>query len=199
MDLRKLRLTRNSIHIIDSYSSLDIPIVRKASYYSLMLIGGTATQLLARAYGVKERRKRSINDLDFLTSAKNQGGVKAFERVIQEHGFTPASKDNFEYMLNYENKEVGCDVDVLISWEPDIMDRAIRVNGILVQDPCWQFVQKLQRITTGFGSKRTTDTQDLNTLFDVVEKRGEIDKLQRLISEEVPDIEEEFLNSLLQE
>lgn len=196
MDIRKLCLIKDSQQIIDSYSSLDVPVVRNATFYSLMLIGGTATQLLARAYGVKERRKRSINDLDFLTTYQNKN-INKFNKVLQEQGFIEDSDS--EYMQNWHNEEAGVDVDILVSYEPDVMDRAIKVKGVLVQEPCWQFVQKLQRIVTGFSDKKKTDVQDINTLYDIIDKRGEIEKLQNLIVQEIPDIDEDVLNDLLNE
>lgn len=187
MNLKKLRLKVDDsrVKIIDSYSSLDVPIVKKASFCNLMLIGGTAVQLLARAYGVKELRKRSINDLDFLTSARNKRGIEDFKDALKSQGFVPFKMGESDYMLNYENKDVGVEVDVLISWEPDVMERAVTVKGILVQDPCWQFLQKVQRIAGGLSTKSETDTQDLYVLYDVIEKRKDIEKLEELLSEEV--------------
>lgn len=194
MNLRQLSLIKDSYQIFDSYSSLDVPVVRSATFYSLMLIGGTATQLLARAYGVRERRQRSINDLDFLTTYQNKS-ISNFNKVLEEQGFVEDSDS--EYMQNWHNSEVDVDVDILISYEPHVMDRSIKVNGILVQEPCWQFIQKLQRIVTGFSNKKDTDVQDLNTLYDIIDKRGEIEKLQNLIVQEIPDIDESLLNSYL--
>lgn len=192
---RKLNIGEPT-RIFDSYSSLDVPLVRKATVCGLMLIGGTAVQLLAKAYNVRERRSRSLNDLDFMTSYENKH-VDNFVSFIKSLGFNEVVTSEFQN--SYENKEDGVDVDILFSYESDVMSHAIKVRGVLVLDPCWQFVQKVQRLIEGFSNKRESDTQDLNTLFDIIVERNEIEKLQDLISSEVPDISEEELNSFLQE
>lgn len=199
MDIRNLSIIADSTKLFDSYSKIDVPLVRKATFYSLGLIGGTAIQLLAREYGVRERRSRSINDLDFLTSADNKQNVRLFENFIKSEGFTPTKMGSSDYMLNYENSELGVEVDVLISWERDLMNHFIKVSGILVISPIWQFVMKLQRVSSKLSNKNKTDIQDLNTLFDIVQARDEIHDLERLIEKECPELEEEFINKLLVE
>ena len=198
MNLRKLKITR--VKIFDSYSSLDVPIVREASRCGLALIGGTATQLLARKYSVRERRSRSINDLDFITSGlQNKRGISIFKNSLIKWGFTPIKMDDSDFMLNYENTNDGVEVDVLISYESGLMDRFITVNGILVIDPCYAFLTKVQRITSGLSTKNETDKQDINTLYDIIEAMGRISDLEELLSNSNVDIAEEELNSLLQE
>lgn len=199
MDIRKLSIIADSTKLFDSYSKIDVPLVRKATFYSLGLIGGTATQLLAREYGVKERRSRSINDLDFLTTAQNKQNVLLFENFIKNEGFSPVKMGSSDYMLNYENSDLGVEVDVLISWELNLMNKFIKVSGILVISPIWQFIMKLQRISSGLSTKNKTDIQDLNTLFDIVQARDEIHDLEVLIGKECPEVDEEFLNKWLVE
>lgn len=197
MNLRSLHKTQ--VRIFDSYSSLDVPIVREASRCGCALLGGTAVQMLARKYGVKERRSRSINDLDFLTTAYNKEGIAVFKHSLKKNGFTPIKMGESDYMLNYENAAQGVEVDVLISWEPDITKNFIKVNGILTVSPCYMFVTKVQRIFSGLSTKNESDKQDINTIFDIIEKRGEIELLQDMISENCPEVEEDALNELLQE
>lgn len=197
MNYRKL--THKQRRIFDSYTTLDVPIVREASRCGCALLGGTAVQMLARFYHVKERRSRSIDDLDFLTPASNREGISAFKHKLITNGFEPIKMGESDYMLNYENKEVGVEVDVLISWEPGIEEHFIKVNGILTVEPCYMFVSKLQRIFSGLSTKNELDTQDINTLYDIIESRDEIEKLQDMIADEIPEVDEDELNALLQE
>ena len=197
MNLRSLHKTQ--VRIFDSYSSLDVPIVREASRCGCALLGGTAVQMLARKYDVKERRSRSINDLDFLTTSYNKEGIAVFKHSLKKNGFTPILMGESDYMLNYQNPIQGVEVDVLISWEPNITKNFIKVNGILTVSPCYMFVTKVQRIFSGLSTKNESDRQDINTLFDIIEKRGEIELLQDMISENCPEVEEDALNELLQE
>lgn len=200
MNLRVMKISDSDrVKLFDSYSSLDVPIVRAATFYSLGLLGGTATQYLARQYNVKERRQRSINDLDFLVSAQNKENIELFKNVLKREGFEPIKMGDSEYMLNYENKKEGVEVDVLISWDSSVNSHLIKVGGILVVEPCYLFVQKLQRMSSGLSNKNATDRQDINTLFDIIQARGEIEKLQDMIASEVSEISEEWLNSLLVE
>ncbi len=198
MNLRKVRL--KLVRVFDSYSSLDVPIVREASRCGLALIGGTATQLLARKYHVRERRQRSINDLDFITSGiSNKRGIEIFKKALDKWNFSPIKMGDSDFMLNYENKSDGVEVDVLISYETGLMNQFITVNGILVIDPCYAFLTKVQRISSGLSTKNVTDKQDINTLYDVIESMGRIEDLEELLSNSNLDISEEDLNKLLQE
>ena len=56
----------------NKYSDLDDLIIRKAFELGLVLIGGTALEILANRHKVAGARKRSDNDLDFLSNDKNQ-------------------------------------------------------------------------------------------------------------------------------
>ena len=197
MNLRKLNITK--VRIFDSYSSLDVPIVRAASRNGLALLGGTAVQLLARKYNVKERRSRSINDLDFLTSASNKEGIQAFKFSLKSTGFEPIKMGESEYMLNYENSKEGVEVDCLISWEKNIEDWFITVNGILTVSPVYMFLTKVQRIFSGLSSKNESDVQDLNTLYDIIESRNELGLLESTISEQASEVDIDKLNEYLQE
>ena len=43
-----IKLLHNKCRIFDSYSSLDVPVVKTLNRYGLVLIGGTAIQHMAR-------------------------------------------------------------------------------------------------------------------------------------------------------
>ncbi len=200
MNTRKLRIVQpNAINYFDIYSPLDIPTVKLATDCGLALNGGTATQFMARQYDVQERRARSNNDLDFATIPNNPN-LSLFKEYLVKQGFEPTKMGDGEYLINYANDKVGIEVDVMISWERDLQKNFFTKNGILLCDPCFIFTCKLQRIFSGFSSiKNSTDIQDLNTLYDIIEKRNEIEKLQDMIAEKVPDVDEDALNAMLQE
>ncbi len=184
--------------IFDSYSSLDVPVVKEASKHNLFLIGGTAIQLWARYYGVKERRTRSINDLDFLIEAGNKRGLEAFKEFLEDSGFVEeGSVSDEDYTLFFKNTHDEVEVDILRTYER-ITDVA-EVKGVKTIDPVKLFIFKLQRLTSGDQTKSVTDIQDLNTLYDVIEKRGNITELEDAISIEVPYCSEEQLNEWLNE
>ena len=91
------------MQMFDYYSPLDVGIVRVATSCYCALIGGTAVQFLARKYGVKERRARSINDLDFITSARNPY-LGQFNDWLVKNNFKEIKAGVSEYMWNYENR-----------------------------------------------------------------------------------------------
>ncbi len=170
-----------------------------ATFCNLALNGGTATQFMARQYDVRERRTRSNNDFDFATTPKNPK-LPLFREFLIEQGFEPVKMGDGEYLINYANDKVGIEVDVMISWEKDLQKNFFKKNGILLCDPCFIFTCKIQRIFSGFSSIKTdTDIQDLNTLYDIIEKRNDIEKLQDMIGRDVPDVDVDALNALLQE
>ena len=182
MNVRKLSISDSADRLFDSYSTLDVPVVRKASLWGFALVGGTAVQLLARHYGVTERRNRSINDLDFFVSAKNTK-IGDFKSFLESEGFEEIKMGVSDYMINVENKELGVEVDVLISWDLCIEDTFVSVGGFLVVSPIEIFRTKVQRLISK-STKHDTDVQDLNTLYDVIVARNEIDKLEAVLSSE---------------
>ena len=182
MNIRKLNIQHTQKPIFDSYSSLDVPVVKKASLWGFALTGGTAVQYLARFYSVRERRTRSINDLDFKVAARNNK-IEDFTAYLVEQGFEPVKMGVSEYMINLENKEVGVEVDVLIDWTPHVEDTFVKVGSILTVSPVALFLSKVQRLTTK-SAKDVTDKKDLNTLYDIIEQRGEIEKLESELSGE---------------
>ncbi|MCD8291150.1 MAG: hypothetical protein LUC91_06575 [Prevotella sp.] len=182
MKKRTLHIIKTDTNYFDIYSPLDIPVVKMATACHLALNGGTATQFLARQYEVKERRARSNNDLDFVTFPRNPR-LPFFREFLIKNGFGPIKMGDGEYLMNYANDKVGIEVDVMISWEKDLPDNFFKLRGLLLCDPCFIFTGKLQRLFSGFSSvKNDTDIQDLNTLYDIIEKRNSIEQLQNMSS-----------------
>jgi len=166
--------------MFDYYSPLDARIVRVATSCYCALIGGTAVQFLARKYGVKERRARSINDLDFITPARNPYLVQ-FNDWLVKNNFTEIKAGVSEYMWNYENSDAGVEVDLLISHEPRLTSQIFVETPFLVWHPVYLFVSKVQRMTT-FNTRAETDKADLNTLYDILKKRKELPLLEEALS-----------------
>ena len=166
--------------LFDSYSPLDVQVVHRATSYGCALIGGTAVQFLARQYGVKERRSRSVNDLDFITPASNPLTRYFNDWLVRSH-FREIKAGASEYMWNYENPHAGVEVDVLISHDPLLPSQIIKVAEILVWHPVNLFVSKVQRMTT-FNTRADTDKADLNTLYDILEQRNELPLLETALS-----------------
>ncbi|MCD8296693.1 MAG: hypothetical protein LUC88_03880 [Prevotella sp.] len=190
---------KNTNNYFDIYSPLDIPVTKMATACLLALNGGTATQFMARQYGVKERHPRSNNDLDFTTIPKNPM-LPFFRDFLIEKGFEPVKMGDGEYLMNYANDKVGIEVDIMISWEKGLLGNFFMQGNILLCDPCFIFTSKLQRIFSGFSSlKKDSDIQDINTLYDIIEKRNNIEHLQDMIAEKVPDVDIDTLNDMLQE
>lgn len=197
---RKLNITKTPFTpLFDIYSSLDTSIVSHARHCGFALTGGTAVQVLARYYDVKERRARSINDLDFITAGRNAGGIRMFAYFLEKLGFVSLLDDEPEYMMLYVNSEEGVDVDCLISWEQEIEDLYIFVGPYFIINPCYIFKGKVQRLFSKFAKKQETDIQDLNTLYDVIKKRGEIELLEAMLSKADTDFDPVKLNEFLQE
>jgi len=198
MNIRKLNIQHTQKPIFDSYSSLDVPLVKQATFWGFALTGGTAVQYLARQYSVKERRKRSINDLDFIVAARNIK-IEDFVSYLETQGFVPTKMGVSEYMVFLENKEVGVEVDVMIDWTPHVEDTFVKVGPILTVSPVALFLSKVQRLTTK-SAKDVTDKQDLNTLYDIIEQRGEIEKLESELSGEgFTEQQSQELNDWLQD
>ncbi len=180
----------------DVYSPLDVYIVRQATGFGMALNGGTAIQCLARHYDVKERRQRSVNDLDFVTIAENPNIAKFKEDLISR-GFVPGKMGDCEYLFNYENTSLNVDVDVAISWDMNIADEFIKIDRVLLCNPIYIFVSKLSRMVTPWDAKLDTDIKDLNTLYDIIEKRNELGKLEDRISRELPGEDPDELTAKL--
>lgn len=183
--------------LFEEYSEVDVSMVREATRLGCALIGGTAVQMLARVYGVREHRERSKDDLDFLTSHTNEEGIKAFKYVLKKSEFVPTKMGDSEFMLNYENVKEGVEVDVLVSWEAGIEGWFLNIRGILVVNPIYLFLMKVQRLFTGLSNKDEADKKDLVALYDVIEKRGELHILEGVLSEKCPDLDEGRLNAVL--
>ena len=170
-----LRLLNNKCRIFDSYSSLDVPVVKNLNRFGAVLIGGTAIQHMAHYYGVKERRKRSIDDLDFIMLQSNPNR-DLVNRFLLNHGFKSSMDKNDGWSMHYHSDTDGVDVDILISVSSDIVSSAKKVGSILCIDPVEQYLQKVERVTIS-DVKRKSDIADIYTLYDIIVKLGREDEL----------------------
>lgn len=166
--------------MFDYYSPLDAGIVRMATFCYCALIGGTAVQFLARKYGIRERRARSNNDLDFISPAGNYFLDQFNERLVTS-GFKEVKMGKTEYMWNYEHAELGIEVDLLISHERGLSRQMVLETPFLIWHPVYLFTSKVQRMTL-FNTRAETDAADLNTLYDVLKKRKELPLLEEALS-----------------
>lgn len=143
MDIRKLLKIQDSLSRVQCsrYSDLDDKIIAKASSLGIPLIGGTALEVLASYYGVSGVRKRSNNDLDFLT------------------------KDNKNklYFMNWVRENVDSDkvqVDFYDEAKKNYRDYILDIDGILVMNPVYLIWSKLIRAS----KKDLTDIKWLLTI-----------------------------------
>ena len=177
---RKLNIKSSTEPLFDYYSPLDLRIVRAATFCYCSLIGGTAVQFLARRYGVKERRARSINDLDFITPVNNPC-LGQFNEWLVKNNFKEIKAGVSEYLWNYENPVLGVEVDLLISHERGLANQMFVEGPFLLWHPVYLFVSKVQRMTI-LNAKADTDKADLNTLYDILKKRKELPLLEEALA-----------------
>lgn len=195
---RKLNIKSSTEPLFDYYSPLDLRIVRAATFCYCSLIGGTAVQFLARKYGVKERRARSINDLDFITPVNNPC-LGQFNEWLVKNNFKEIKAGVSEYMWNYENSDFGVEVDLLISHERGLANQMLLEGPFLLWHPVYLFVSKVQRMTTS-NTREETDKADLNTLYDILEKRKELPLLEEVLSKmDLSDEGIKLVNDVIQE
>lgn len=170
MDLRELSKIQDSRIACSKYSDLDDLVIAKASELGLPLIGGTALELLSNYYNVQGVRKRSDNDLDFLSDDIASIGI--FQDWLQE---------------NIDPSKVQ--VDVYTQVPKNYKDYIMDVDGILVMKPQYLIWSKLTRwsdkdiqdIKWLLTIPQMTD-KDLNTaLDDLGVTQEEFDKLVNLL------------------
>lgn len=163
MNLKKIKCSR--------YTDLDDKVISKASKLGLPLIGGTALEIWASELNISGVRKRSDNDLDFVTD-----------------------KTSLEYLITdwcRENIDPGkVRVDIFKEQPQNLPKELIRkVHGVLVMDPIYLIWHKVQRATD-------KDKQDLKWLLSFVD----IDELSYWLDADnlgITKDEEQLINSLL--
>ena len=115
------------MHIACSkYSDLDDLVINKASELNLPLIGGTALEIWASYFGRDDVRKRSDNDLDFITNRASD--VKKLQEWV---------------VSNIDSTKVT--VDVYYVKSHDISKYICNINSTLVMDIVYILWSKLIR------------------------------------------------------
>lgn len=163
MNLKKIQCSR--------YSDLDDLVIEEASKLGLPLIGGTAMEIWSSELGVEGVRKRSDNDLDFVT-----------DKTALEYLFTDWCIENID--------PDKVQVDIFKEESKNFPKELIRnVNGVLVMDPIYLIWHKVQRAT----KKDKQDLKWLLSFVDIEELSYWLDADKLGITEE----EESLINSLL--
>lgn len=125
------------------YSDLDDLVIYKASALGLPLIGGTALEVLSSYYGAPGVRKRSDNDLDFIS------------------GSLPTIKE-FQHWCKNNTDPDKVKVDVMYVGSHDITKYQFDIHGVLVMKPQYILWSKLTR-----GNER--DLKDIKWLMTIPE------------------------------
>lgn len=196
MNTRKLNIKKSS-RMFDIYSSLDMPVVRQATFYGFALIGGTAVEHWANYYDVEKRRNRSINDLDFISHNENPH-IAHYLNWLRKNGFETSNSTERDSLIFLKHKEIEIEVDLLVTHEHNVTDYFTKLGGFLTVSPVYIFIAKVQRLSVS-SYKNETDIQDLNTLFDVLKKRNEIELLQDELGKYSLDYLETKINKWLNE
>lgn len=161
----------NKVRIACSkYSDLDDKVINKASELGFPLIGGTALEILADYYKVDGVRKRSDNDLDFIS--KDNKNKYYFMSWVQE---------------NIDPEKV--DVDFYDEAPNNYKDYIMNVNGVLVMSPTYLMWSKLTRGTNKditdvkwlLSIPQLTDNEIVEAMEDLILTDDEIDLLQSLL------------------
>lgn len=143
--MRNLRLTptqKNALRIdYTRYSPYDDMVIKQATAMDMPLIGGTALELWAYAFGVPCVRKRSDNDLDFLAHSLAQ--AEAFQAWVRTH---------------IDVNKVQTDVMLVESY--NFQPYKMVVDGVLTMSPAYILWAKLGR-----GSKK--DVQDIRWILSL--------------------------------
>lgn len=163
MNLKRIQCSR--------YSDLDDLVIAEASKLGLPLIGGTALEIWASELNIKGVRKRSDNDLDFVT-----------DRTALEYLLADWCRENIDL------DKVR--IDIFKEEPKNLPKKLIRnVHGVLVMDPIYLIWHKVQRAT----KKDIQDIKWLLTFVDIDELSYWLDADQLGITED----EEALINSLL--
>lgn len=172
MDIRKLSRIQDSRKRIQCsrYSDLDDKIISKASSLGFPLIGGTALEILADYYSVDGVRKRSNNDLDFLS--KDNKNKLYFMSWIQEN-------------IDPDKVEVDFYDEAPKQYKNYILD----IDGILVMNPVYLIWSKLIRASKKdltdikwlLSIPQLTDEELSEGMDDLGLKKSEIALLESLL------------------
>jgi len=153
------------------YSDLDKKVLNHAFDLDMPLIGGTALEILGSHFGKTGFRKRSDNDLDFITNS--QEALDTFSAWLK---------------INIDPSKVKTDVMLITSFKIP-QDQILNLGGVLVMSPEFLIWQKVQR----WSEK---DKQDIAWLLTI----SNIDKLESLLEEMgITEYELDRLNSLIPE
>lgn len=152
------------------YSDLDDKVIEKASKLGFPLIGGTALEILASYYSVGGVRKRSANDLDFLS--KGNKYKLYFMNWIREH--IPSDK---------------VQVDFYDDAPKNYRKYILNVNGVLVMNPVYLIWSKLTRASEKdktdikwlLSIPQITDEEIVEGMEDLGLTEKEIDLLNSLL------------------
>lgn len=136
MDIRNLSKIKCS-----RYTDLDEKVIAKASELGMPLIGGTALEVIANEMNVPGVRKRSNNDLDFLSTDRFK--ITEFKKWLFKN-------------IDPDKVQVDIYVDAPKNYKHYIMS----IDGILVMRPTYLIWSKLTR-----GSEK--DLRDIKWLLTI--------------------------------
>lgn len=152
------------------YSDLDEQVIEKATELGMPLIGGTALEILANHYGTSGVRKRSNNDLDFLSDDKAK--IAKLRKYLVNN-------------IDPDKVQVDVHTQVPKGWKK----YAMNVDGVLVMSPAYLIWSKLTRwsekdqidIKWLLTIKQLSDDEINNTLDDLGVTQEEFERLESLL------------------
>ena len=154
------------------YSDLDDLVLNQASKSGLPLIGGTALEVWANYYSIPGVRKRSDNDLDFISSDLSQ--ISEFQDWVRD---------------NIDLDKVK--VDIMHVTSHDFTPYIREVNGLLIMAPEYLLWSKLIR-----SDRSEKDLTDIKWIL-TIEQMSDDDLSTALEDLGVTDEEIELIESLL--
>ena len=154
------------------YSDLDDRVIHKASELGLPLIGGTALEVWANYYNVSGVRKRSDNDLDFISNHSTV--IREMQEWVKKHIPTDKVK-----------------VDILFVKSHDYSDFIRDVDGTLIMAPEYLLWSKLTR-----SDRSDKDIKDIKWILSI-EEMSDDDLSFALETLGVTDDEIEVLSNLI--
>lgn len=172
------------------YTREDEDIAREGGANRLVLIGGTALELVLNEHGIKHDRVRSKNDIDFLCYEKYDR-ITGFLDKMTELGLQTKSKEGDSVL--HLSKE-GLEVDILFELDTYLKSRVKNIGGYLVMDEVGQFCMKFNRYVT---NARPQDEKDLLLMLKLIETKKLENTLERLLSMRYPE-EEDKINHLIE-
>lgn len=153
MNIKEIALGLNRLSC-SRYSEFDDMIIEKASKLGLPLIGGTALEILGAHYNKQGFRKRSDNDLDFISN--DDASIASFSGWLR---------------ANVDPKKVKVDV-MHVKSHVLPKDEILNLGGILVMSPEYIIWSKTKRFLE-------RDVTDIKWLLDL----ADFDKLEALIED----------------